>query len=42
MAFGMLSVVWLGGIALSAFLAYDLGNGGSGRYPLRLPVFRSE
>ena len=41
MAFGMLSVVWLGGIALSVFLTYDLGNGGTGRYPLRLPVFRS-
>ena len=42
MAYGLLSVTWLGGIALSVFLAYDLGNGGSGRYPLRIPVFRSE
>ena len=42
MAFAMLSLTWLGGIALSVFLAYDLGNGGSGRYPLRIPVFRSE
>ena len=42
MAFGMLSLTWLGGIALSVFLAYDLGNGGSGRYPLRVPVFRLE
>ncbi len=41
MAFWMLSLVWIGGIALSAFLAYDLGNGGNGRYPLRIPVFRS-
>ena len=42
MAFGMLSLTWLGGITLSAFLAYDLGNGGSGRYPLRVPLFRLE
>ncbi len=41
MAFGLLSLSWFGGIALSIFLAYDLGNGGTGRYPLRLPVFRS-
>ncbi len=40
MAFGLLSLTWFGGIALSIFLAYDLGNGGTGRYPLRLPVFR--
>lgn len=40
MAFGLLSLTWFGGIALSIFLAYDLGNGGAGRYPLRLPVFR--
>ena len=40
--YGLLAVTWLGGIALSAFLAYDLGNGGMGRYPLRIPVFRSE
>ena len=42
MAFAMLSLTWPGGIALSAFLAYDLGNGGSGRYPLRVPLFRLE
>ena len=42
MAFGLLSLTWFGGIALSIFLAYDLGNGGTGGYPLRLPVFRPE
>lgn len=41
MAFWMLSLVWVGGITLSAFLAYDLGNGGNGRYPLHIPIFRS-
>ena len=41
MAFWTLSLVWVGGIALTAFLAYDLGNGGNGRYPLRIPIFRS-
>lgn len=38
-AFQLLAVAWLGGIALTAFLAYDLGNGGTGRYPLRIPLF---
>ena len=41
-AYGMFVVAWPGGIALSAFLAYDLGNGESGRYPLRVPLFRLE
>ena len=41
MAFWTLSLVWVGGIALTAFLAFDLGNGGNGRYPLRIPIFRS-
>ena len=35
----LLATAWLGGIALTAFLAYDLGNGGTGRYPLRIPLF---
>ena len=38
LAFQLLAVAWLGGIALTAFLAYDLGNGGTGRYPLRIPL----
>ena len=38
LAFQLLTVAWLGGIALTAFLAYDLGNGGTGRYPLRIPL----
>ena len=39
LAFQLLTVAWLGGIALTAFLAYDLGNGGTGRYPLRISLF---
>ena len=35
----LLATAWLGGIALTAFLTYDLGNGGTGRYPLRIPLF---
>ena len=38
LAFQLLAAAWLGGIALTAFLAYDLGNGGTGRYPLRIPL----
>lgn len=35
----LLAVAWLGGIALTVFFAYDLGNGGTGRYPLRISLF---
>ncbi len=38
LAFQLLAVAWLGGIALTVFFAYDLGNGGTGRYPLRIPL----
>lgn len=38
LAFQLLTVAWLGGVAQTAFLAYDLRNGGTGRYPLRIPL----
>ena len=41
-AFWGVAVAWLGGIGLALFMAYDLGNGGRGRYPLRANFYRSE
>ena len=35
----LMVLTWIGGIALTVFLTYDLGNGGTGRYPLRIPLF---
>lgn len=34
----LMVLTWVGGVALTVFLTYDLGNGGTGRYPLRLPL----
>ena len=31
--------VWFGGIILVLFMTYDAGNGGDGKYFVRLPVF---
>ena len=32
--------VWFGGIILVLFMAYDAGNGGEGRYLVRIPLFK--
>ena len=32
--------VWFGGMVMVLFLAYEAGNGGDGRYFVRIPVFK--
>ncbi len=32
--------VWIGGIILALFVAYESGNGGDGKYLIRLPMFK--
>ena len=32
--------VWFGGMVMVLFLAYDAGNGGDGRYLVRIPLFK--
>ena len=32
--------VWLGGIIMVLFMTYDAGNGGDGKYLVRIPVFK--
>ena len=32
--------IWLSGVSLVAFRAYDLGNSGDERYPIHIPLFR--
>ena len=36
----LISAIWLFGVSLVAFLVYDLGNSGDGRYPISIPLFR--
>ena len=36
---GLWPFVWFGGIILVLFMTYDAGNGGDGKYFVRLPVF---
>ena len=32
--------VWFGGMVMVLFLAYEAGNGGDGRYLVRIPLFK--
>ena len=32
--------IWFGGIIMVLFMTYDAGNGGDGRYLVRIPVFK--
>ena len=32
--------VWFGGIIMVLFMTYDAGNGGDGKYLVRIPVFK--
>ena len=37
---GLWPFVWFGGILMVLFMTYDAGNGGDGRYLVRIPVFK--
>ena len=37
---GLWPFVWFGGIIMVLFMTYDAGNGGDGRYLVRIPVFK--
>ena len=37
---GLWPFVWFGGILMVLFMTYDAGNGGDGKYLVRIPVFK--
>lgn len=37
---GLWPFVWFGGIIMVLFMTYDAGNGGDGKYLVRIPVFK--